>query len=100
VKRSTSRGFLFGAWLLAIAAIGLIALNPEVPSLGYAVFWLGVMAAARGTSMLVPAVAVAVDVSLLVVCCVGLEIGGLFLVPSIVAFAVADVLTSSPAAAT
>ena len=80
------------AWLLLIAALGFIALNPGMPSLGYALFWLGVMAVARGISMLVTWVAVAVDLSLLFVCFFGMEIGGLILVPSIIGFAVADAL--------
>jgi len=41
------------SWLLLIAALGLIALNPGVPSLSYALLWLGVMVVARGISMLV-----------------------------------------------
>jgi hypothetical protein len=88
------------AWLLVIAALGVIALNPGVPSLGYALFWLGVMAAARGISMLVASIAVAVDLSLLLVCFFGMEIGGLILVPSIIAFAVADAMHRDRAAAT
>lgn len=98
--RSASRGVLVLAWLLLIAALGVIALNPAVPSLGYALFWLGVMAAARGISMLVTWVAVAVDLSLLFVCFFGMEIGGLILVPSIIGFAVADALHREGAAAT
>jgi hypothetical protein len=80
------------AWLLLIVGLGVIALNPAVPSFGFALFWLGVMAAARGISMLVTWVAVAVDLSLLLVCFFGMEIGGLILVPSIVGFVVADAL--------
>jgi hypothetical protein len=57
-----------------------------VPSLIYAILWMGVIAFARGISMLVTWVAVAIDVSLLLVCFLGLEIGGLILVPSVVAF--------------
>ena len=90
--RSASRGALVVAWLLLIAALGVIALNPGVPSLAYAFFWLGVIAVARGISMLVTWVAVAVDLSLLIVCFFGMEIGGLILVPSIIGFAVADAL--------
>jgi hypothetical protein len=80
------------AWLLLIAALGVTALNPGVPSLGYALFWLGVVVIARGISMLVTWVAVAVDLSLLLVCFFGMEIGGLILVPSIIGFVVADAL--------
>jgi hypothetical protein len=100
VIRSASRGAFLVASLLLIAALGVIALNPAVPSLGYALFWLGVMAAARGISMLVRWVAVAVDLSLFLVCFFGMEIGGLILVPSIIAFAVADALNREPATAT
>jgi hypothetical protein len=78
------------AWVLVIMALGVIALNPAVSSLGYALFWLGVMAVARGISMLVSWVAVAVDLALLPVCFLGMEIGGLILVPSIIGFVVAD----------
>ena len=87
------------AWLLLIAALGVIALNPGMPSLGYALFWLGVVAVARGISMLVTWVAIAVDLSLLLVCFFGMEIGGLILVPSIIGFAVADALDRAPATA-
>jgi hypothetical protein len=85
------------AWLLLIAALGVIALNPGMPSLGYAIFWLGVVAVARGISMLVTWVAIAVDLSLLLVCFFGMEIGGLILVLSIIGFAVADALDREPA---
>jgi hypothetical protein len=88
------------AWLLLIAALLVIALNPGVPSIAYALFWLGVMAAARGISMLVRWSAVAVDLSLLLVCFLGMEIGGLLLVPSIMTFAVADALRRERASAT
>jgi hypothetical protein len=87
------------AWLLLIVGLGVIALNPAVPSLGFALFWLGVMAAARGISMLVTWVAVAVDLSLLLVCFFGMEIGGLILVPSIVGFGLADALPRERATA-
>jgi hypothetical protein len=97
--RSVSRGVLVVAWLLLVAGLSVIALNPGVPSFGYALFWLGVMAAARGISMLVTWVAVAVDLSLLLVCFFGMEIGGLILVPSIVGFAVADALPRERATA-
>ena len=98
--RSASRGALVVAWLLLIAALGVIALNPGVPSLAYAFFWLGVIAVARGISMLVTWVAVAVDLSLLIVCFFGMEIGGLIFVPSIIGFAVADALHRERAATT
>ncbi|MGD0863249.1 MAG: hypothetical protein ABSA21_10890 [Candidatus Limnocylindrales bacterium] len=98
--RSANRGVLVVAWLLLIAALLVIALNPGVPSIAYALFWLGVMAAARGISMLVRWSAVAVDLSLLLVCFLGMEIGGLLLVPSIMTFAVADALRRERASAT
>ena len=98
--RSASRGVLVVAWLLLIVALGVIALNSGVPSLAYALFWLGVIATARGISMLVTWVAVAVDLSLLLVCFFGMEIGGLILVPSIVGFTVADALHCERATAT
>jgi hypothetical protein len=91
---------LVAAWLLLIAGLGVIALGPGVPSLEYAVFWLGVVAVARGISMLVGWVAVAVDLSLLLVCFFGMEIGGLILVPSIVGFTVADAMRRERTAAT
>jgi len=100
VIRSANRGVLVVAWLLLIAALLVIALNPGVPSIAYALFWLGVMAAARGISMLVRWSAVAVDLSLLLVCFLGMEIGGLLLVPSIMTFAVADALRRERASAT
>jgi hypothetical protein len=80
------------AWLLLIASLVLIALNPGVPSLRYAILWLGVMAAARGASALAPSLAPAIDLSLLFVAFFGLEIGGLFLLPAILSFLVADLL--------
>ena len=98
--RSARRGALLVAWLLLIAALGVIALNPGVPSLGYALFWLGVMAVARGISMLVAWTAVGVDLSLLLVCFFGMEIGGLIMVPSVLGFAIADALYRERATAT
>ena len=98
--RSASRGVLVVSWLLLIAALAVIALNPGAPSLSYALLWLGVMVVARGISMLVTWVAVAVDLSLLFVCFFGMEIGGLILVPSILGFAVADALHRERAIAT
>lgn len=38
-----SRGLGVIAWLLLVAVLGVIALNPGVPSLGYVLFWLGVI---------------------------------------------------------
>jgi hypothetical protein len=88
------------SWLLLVAALGVIALNPGVPSLSYALLWLGVMVIARGISMLVTRAAVAVDLSLLFACFFGMEIGGLILVPSIIGFAIADALHRERATAT
>ena len=98
--RSASRGVLVVAWLMLIAALGVIALNPGMPSLGYALFWLGVIATARGISMLVGWAAVAVDLSLLLVCFLGVEFGGLIVMPSIIGFAVADALRRERATTT
>ena len=98
--RSASRGILVVSWLLLVAALGVIALNPGVPSLSYALLWLGVMVIARGISMLVTRAAVAVDLSLLFACFFGMEIGGLILVPSIIGFAIADALHRERATAT
>lgn len=98
MKRSVGRGVVVVAWLLLVVGLGVIALNPAVPSLRYALFWLGVIAVARGISMLVPWTAEAVDLSLLLVCFFGMEIGGLILVPSILGFAIADALPHEQAA--
>jgi hypothetical protein len=87
------------AWLLLVAALGVIALNPGMPSLGYALFWLGVLAVARGIAVLVSWLALAVDLALLFVCFFGIETGGLILVPSILAFVVADMLRRERATA-
>ena len=51
------------AWALLVGGLIVIALNPGVPSLPYALLWLGVMAIARGVSLLAPWLAVAIDVS-------------------------------------
>ena len=91
--RLASRSAIWIAWLLLLFGLLVIALNPGVPSLKYAVFWLGVMAAARGVSMIVSWVAVAIDLSLIFVCLFGFGIGGLILVPSIIAFLVGDALS-------
>jgi hypothetical protein len=92
LRRIASRAAHALAWLFLIAGLILIAMNPGVLSLRYAILWLGVMATARGASTLVPWVAAAVDLSLFFVCCLGLDIGGLILIPSILLFLVADVL--------
>jgi hypothetical protein len=84
------------AWVLLVVGLSLIALNPFPPSVRYALFWLGVMAIARGIARLAAWLDVAVDVSLLFVCFFGLEIGGLVVLPSVVAFALADALRLRP----
>ncbi len=94
-----SNGVRVLAWALLGAGIVIIALNPGVPSLPYALFWLGVMAIARGISMFAAWIAVAVDLSLLFICFVGMEIGGLILVPCVVAFALADAMRPDLASA-
>jgi len=80
------------AWVLLVVGLSVIA----VPSLRYALFWLGVMAIARGIARLAAWMDVAVDLSLLFVCFFGIEIGGLVVVPSVVAFALADALRLRP----
>jgi hypothetical protein len=91
-----SNGVRVLAWVLLVAGLVMIALNPGVPSLPYALFWLGVMAIARGISMFAAWLAVAVDLSLLFVCFFGMEIGGLILVPCVVAFVIADAVRREP----
>ncbi len=88
------------AWVLLVAGLVIIAFNPGAPSLGYALLWLGVMAVARGLALLVGWPAVALDLSLLFLCFLGMEIGGLILVPSVVAFAFTDALRREPASGT
>ena len=87
------------AWVLLMGGLLIIALNPGAPSLRYALLWFGIAALARGVSALPASPAVAVDLSLLFVCVLGMEIGGLILVPSVVAFALADALRREPAGA-
>ena len=100
MARYASRGAHLIAWLLLIAGLAIIALNPGVPSLRYAAFWLGILAGARGVALLVPWLAPSIDLALLLPCILGLEIGGLILVPSLLAFTVADVLRREEIAAT
>jgi hypothetical protein len=78
-----------------VSGLTIIALNPGVPSLGYAAMWLAVMAISRAVALLLPWLAVTIDLALLPVCFLGLEIGGLILVPSLVAFAVADAMPAT-----
>jgi hypothetical protein len=84
------------AWVLLVVGLSLIALNPFPPSVRYALLWLGVMAIARGIARLAAWMDVAIDLSLLFVCFFGIEIGGLVVVPSVVAFALADALRLRP----
>jgi hypothetical protein len=51
--KPASRALFAVAWLLLVAGLGVLALNPGVPSLSYALLWLGVVAVARGISMLI-----------------------------------------------
>ena len=83
------------AWVLLVVGLSVIA----VPSLRYALFWLGVMAIARGIARFAAWMDVAIDLSLLFVCFFGIEIGGLVVVPSVVAFALADALRPDLASA-
>ena len=99
VTRVAADGTHVLAWALLAAALVVIALNPAVPSLGYALLWLGIMAVARGMSVFANWPAVAVDLSLLLVCFMGMEIGGLILAPAVLAFALADALRPRPAGA-
>ncbi len=80
------------AWALLLLGLIVVALNPGVPSLGYAILWAGIMVAARGSAVLVPWAAGAIDLSLLFACFFGLEIGGLIVAPSVLAFLTADLL--------
>jgi len=92
VTRVAADGAHVLAWALLAAGLLVIALNPAVPSLRYALLWLGIMALARGMAVFANWPAVAVDLSLLFVCFIGMEIGGLILVPGVLAFALADAL--------
>jgi hypothetical protein len=80
------------AWVLLVVGLSVIA----VPSLRYALFWLGVMAIARGIARFAAWMDVAIDLSLLFVCFFGIEIGGLVVAPSVFAFALADALRLRP----
>jgi hypothetical protein len=78
------------SWLLLLAAVGAIALNPGFPSARYALLWLGIALVARGLAAAASWLGLAVDIALIPVCVVGMDIGGLFLLPALVAFAVTD----------
>jgi hypothetical protein len=98
-KRYLSRTALVVAWLLAVVGVFAVALSPVEASLRYAILWAGVVAVARGLSWFSSWAAVALDLSLLFACLLGLEIGGLFVVPGILSFLVSDVLSPDGAAA-
>jgi hypothetical protein len=87
------------AWVLLVVGLSVIAVNPFAPSLRYALLWLGIMAISRGIARFAVWLDVAIDLSLLFVCFFGLEIGGLVVVPSVVAFALADALRPDQASA-
>jgi hypothetical protein len=92
VRRVAVDGAGVLAWVLLIAGVLVIALNPGVPSLGYALLWLGIMAVGRGMALFASWPVVSMDLTLLVVCVFGMEIGGLIVVPSVLAFTLADAL--------
>lgn len=78
------------AWLLLAVGLVVLAINPWVPPLVYAVLWLPIMVVPRMLVAVVPARAVAVDLAVLVLCVVGLDFGGFILVPSVLLFLVDD----------
>ena len=78
------------SWLLLLAAVGAIALNRGVPLARYALLWLGIALIARAAATAASWLGLAVDIALIPVCVVGMEIGGLFLLPALVAFAITD----------
>jgi hypothetical protein len=80
------------AWLLLVASLCLIALNPGVPSVRYAIVWLGVMTIPRAIALLAPGFGLLMDIPLVFACLLGFEIGGLLLLPSVITFSVADAL--------
>jgi hypothetical protein len=84
------------AWALLVVGLSVLALNPFPLSLRYALLWLGFMAIARGIARLAAWMDVAVDLALLFVCFFGIEFGGLVVVPSVIAFALADALRLRP----
>ena len=78
------------AWLLLGTGLVVLAVNPWVPPLVYAILWLPIMIVARMLVAIVPARHIAVDVAVLVLCVVGLDFGGFILVPSALLFLVDD----------
>jgi hypothetical protein len=89
-RGTTARVARAAAWILMAIGLLVVAANPGVPSLGYAMAWLAILAIGRAITFIVAWSALAIDLALIVVCVVGLEIGGLILIPSLLAFAVAD----------
>ncbi len=68
----------------------MVALNPGVPSLRYALLWLGIVAVARGVALALAGSGLMIDIVLALLCLLGMEIGGLLILPSVLAFALAD----------
>jgi len=68
----------------------VVALNPGVPSLRYALLWLGIVAVARGVALALAGSGLMIDIVLALLCLLGMEIGGLLILPSVLAFALAD----------
>ena len=92
MRARVRRSVQIAAWALLVLGLIVVAINPGVPSLGYAILWAGIMAVARGSAVLVPWAAGAIDLSLLFACLLGLEIGGLIVAPSVLAFLTANLL--------
>ena len=78
------------AWLLLAVGLVVLAVNPWVPPLVYALLWLPIMVVPRLLVAVVPARAFVVDLAVLVLCVVGLDFGGFILVPSALLFLVDD----------
>jgi hypothetical protein len=100
MRSQARRAVLILAWLLLVAALGMIALNPAVPSPRYALLWLGVMAITRAVALPAPDLGLVTDIVLVFICLLGLEIGGLLLLPSVITFALADALYATGDTAT
>lgn len=90
MRRPSVRLVTVLAWLLLVAGLVVLAVNPWVPPLVYAILWLPIMVVPRMLVAVVPARAVAVDVAVLALCVVGLDFGGFILAPSVVLFLVDD----------
>ncbi len=78
------------SWLLLLVAVGAIALNPGVPSIRYALLWLGIVLIVRALATAANWLGLGVEIALIPVCVIGMEIGGLFLLPAIIAFTITD----------